>query len=93
MITGPEADSYRLHLVALMGRLNQDRGQLEDEAMQGTGGEASGGLSDVALHPADLGNRESEEGITLGLLERVPELRGDPDLDAINEGVTIVWLR
>ncbi len=30
---------------------------------------------------------------TLGLLERVPELRGDPDLDAINEGVTIVWLK
>ena len=25
---------------------------------------------------------------TLGLLEAVPELRGDPDLDATNEGVT-----
>jgi hypothetical protein len=30
---------------------------------------------------------------TLTLLETVPELRGDSDLDAINEGVTIVWLR
>jgi hypothetical protein len=30
---------------------------------------------------------------TLALLEMVPELRGDPDLDAINEGVTIVWLK
>jgi hypothetical protein len=30
---------------------------------------------------------------TLTLLEMVPELRGDPDLDAINEGVTIVWLK
>jgi|SRR5216684_3514045 len=29
---------------------------------------------------------------TLALLEMAPELRGDPDLDAINEGVTIVWL-
>jgi hypothetical protein len=28
----------------------------------------------------------------LNLLEAVPELRGDPDLGAINEGVTIVWL-
>jgi hypothetical protein len=30
---------------------------------------------------------------TLAVLEMVPELRGDPDLDAINEGVTIVWLK
>jgi hypothetical protein len=32
-------------------------------------------------------------GTTLALLEMVPELRGDPELDAINEGVTIVWLK
>ena len=30
---------------------------------------------------------------TLSLLEAVPELRGDPDLDAMNEGVTILWLK
>ena len=30
---------------------------------------------------------------TLALLEAVPALRGDPDLDAINEGVTILWLK
>ena len=29
----------------------------------------------------------------LTLLEAVPELRGDPDLGAINEGVTILWLK
>ncbi len=29
----------------------------------------------------------------LELLEVVPELRGDPDLDATNEGVTFVWLK
>jgi len=29
----------------------------------------------------------------LGLLEAVPELRGDPDLGATNEGVTILWLK
>jgi len=29
----------------------------------------------------------------LALLEAVPELRGDPDLGATNEGVTIVWLK
>ncbi len=29
----------------------------------------------------------------LNLLETVPELRGDPDLEAGNEGITIAWLR
>ncbi len=29
----------------------------------------------------------------LNLLEAVPELRGDPDLDAMNEGVTVLWLK
>ncbi len=30
---------------------------------------------------------------TQALLEAVPGLRGDPDLDATNEGVTVLWLR
>ena len=30
---------------------------------------------------------------TLSLLEAVPELRGNPDLNATNEGVTVVWLK
>ncbi len=29
----------------------------------------------------------------LALLEAVPELRGDPDLGATNEGITILWLK
>ena len=29
----------------------------------------------------------------LTLLEAAPELRGDPDLNATNEGVTLVWLK
>ena len=30
---------------------------------------------------------------TLDLLEAAPKLRGDPDLNALNEGVTILWLK
>lgn len=30
---------------------------------------------------------------TLKLVEEVPEVRGDPDLNATNEGVTVLWLR
>lgn len=29
----------------------------------------------------------------LELLEAVPDLRGDPDLNATNEGVTLLWLK
>ena len=29
----------------------------------------------------------------LALLEAVPEMRGDPDLNATNEGVTVLWLK
>ena len=29
---------------------------------------------------------------TMSLLETVPTLRGDPDLNAINEGMTVLWL-
>jgi hypothetical protein len=32
-------------------------------------------------------------GTALALLEAVPELRGDPDMNATNEGVTILWLK
>src|SRR5512147_936179 len=30
--------------------------------------------------------------VVLTLIEAVPELRGDPDLSATNEGVTLLWL-
>ena len=29
----------------------------------------------------------------LAILEAAPELRGDPDLNATNEGVTVLWLK
>ena len=31
-------------------------------------------------------------GTVLKMLEAAPDLRGDPDLNATNEGVTVVWL-
>jgi hypothetical protein len=29
----------------------------------------------------------------LAMLEAAPDLRGDPDLNATNEGVTVIWLK
>jgi hypothetical protein len=33
------------------------------------------------------------DGRTMSLLEAVPAMRGDRDLDATNEGVTVLWLK
>lgn len=30
---------------------------------------------------------------TLSLLEAEPELRGDPDLETANDGITVLWLK
>jgi hypothetical protein len=30
---------------------------------------------------------------TMALLEAVPELKGDPDLNQANEGITVLWLK
>jgi RNA polymerase-binding transcription factor DksA len=73
-MTRTEIDAYRQRLLALMRRLDRDRSQLKDEALQATGGEASGGLSDVPLHLADLGSHAFEEELTLGLVEREEQI-------------------
>jgi hypothetical protein len=31
--------------------------------------------------------------VVLQMLDAVPDLRGDPDLNATNEGVTVLWLK
>src|SRR5262245_45120300 len=74
MKTQAERKAYRKCLRALLGRLDRDRAQLKGEALQTTGGEASGGLSDVPLHLADLGSHEFEEDVTLSLLENEERL-------------------
>lgn len=74
MMTDAEADSYRRRLLTLMDRVDRDRSQLREEALHPSGGEASGGLSNVPLHPADLGSHNFEEELTLSLLENEEQL-------------------
>jgi len=68
----------------------------------GKGGKLNFGLrKSFALRKKEAVIRDSVAGedfsifnpTVLNLLEAVPELRGDPDLDATNEGVTILWLK
>jgi RNA polymerase-binding transcription factor DksA len=73
-MTQTEAESYRQRLLALINRLDLDRTDLKDETLHGTGGEASGSLSNVPLHLADLGSRHFEEEVNLTLLENQEQL-------------------
>jgi DnaK suppressor protein len=73
-MTELETAFYRKRLVALLTRLRRDEAQLLADALQPAGGEASGGLSDVPLHPADLGTHDAEEDVAFTLLENEDQL-------------------
>jgi RNA polymerase-binding transcription factor DksA len=77
MITEAQAAAYRQRLVAMMNRLDGDRAQLKKEALQASGGEPSGNLSNVPIHLADLGTHAFEEEMTLGLVENEEHLMED----------------
>ena len=77
------------------------------KVIHGYGSSGKGGALCVGLRKS-FGLRKKEGGIkdfiagedftifnptVLALLEAVPELRGDPDLGATNEGVTVLWLK
>jgi RNA polymerase-binding transcription factor DksA len=73
-MTQAEIKSYRMRLLALKRRLGGVLTDLEEEALRPVGGEAAGGLSDVPVHPADLGTENYEEEVSLGLLENEIQL-------------------
>ena len=73
-MTVPEMDTYRRRLVALADRLSRDVSELEEEALLPTGGEASGGLSDVPLHLGDLGSHQFEEEVTLDMVGKEEQI-------------------
>ncbi len=79
-MTPSEFAVYRQYLTTLLARLTRDELQLMGEALEPIGGEASGGLSDVPIHPADLGTRDAEQGVKLVLLENEEEILEQIDL-------------
>jgi RNA polymerase-binding protein DksA len=81
-MTEVEREGYRKRLTALKSRLSRSMSHLEQEALRGTGGETSGSLSNVPLHPADLGTDTYEEEMALGLLENEDRI-----LTEINEAL------
>jgi len=80
--------AYRQLLLAIKKQLNGDVSHLTDEAMRKAGGEASGNLSNMPLHMADLGTDNFEQEFTFSLLEneeeRLKEIGGA--LDRLDQG-------
>ena len=87
-MTEPEIKHYRRRLLALKKRLGGDLTALEEDALRPVGGEAGGGLSDVPVHPADLGTDNYEEESRLDLLENEYQLLMEVNdaLDRIEQG-------
>jgi RNA polymerase-binding transcription factor DksA len=68
-MTTADKETYRKHLLALQSRLNGDVSHLTDEALRSSQKDASGNLSSMPIHMADLGTDNFEQEFTLSLLE------------------------
>ena len=102
----PTLDDARRLVIAEIKQAKRD-GARALKVIHGYGSSGKGGTLRIGLRKS-FGLRKKEGGIkdfiagedfsifnetTLDLLEAVPKLRGDPDLGATNEGVTIIWLK
>ena len=84
-----DIDMYRERLLSLRRRLSRDRADLKGEVLQASGGEASGGLSNVPVHPADLATHAFEEQLTFDLVDNEEGLIEEINaaLDRLDKGV------
>jgi len=67
-MTKADLQSYRQQLQALRSRLNGDMAHLADEALRKNQKDASGNLSSMPIHMADIGSDNFEQEFTLSLL-------------------------
>ena len=84
-----EMKVYKQLLTALRGRLRGDVNAMADAALNKTRSEASGDLSSMPIHMADIGTDNFEQEFTLSLMESEEETLAQIDLalERINEGV------
>jgi DnaK suppressor protein len=87
-MTKTELETHRRQLLALQNRLNGDVAHLSDEAFRKSDGEASGNLSHMPIHMADLGTDNFEQENTLNLLANEEQMLVEitAALDRIDRG-------
>lgn len=83
-----ELETYRQHLVDLRSRLNGDVSHLADEALRKNQREASGNLSSMPIHMADIGSDNFEQEFTLNLIANEEQVLEEiaAAMDRLQEG-------
>ena len=87
-MTKAEVEQFRRFLCALRDRLRGDVNQLTDEALKKNRQEASGDLSNMPIHMADIGSDNFEQEFTITLMETGQDALGQIEaaLERIREG-------
>jgi len=87
-MTKAELEAHRRQLLDLQNRINGDVTHLSDEAFRKSDGEASGNLSHMPIHMADLGTDNFEQENTLNLLANEEQMLAEiaAALDRIDNG-------
>jgi len=87
-MTKTDLHAFQQQLAALRERHNGDVSHLADEALRRTGGGATGNLSNMPIHMADLGTDNFEQEFTLSLMQTEEQLLGEiaAALDRIKQG-------
>jgi len=75
-MTKAEMEEYRRSLLSLKQRLDGDVSHLADEALRKNQKEASGNLSSMPIHMADIGTDNFEQEFTLSLLQSEEQVLG-----------------
>ncbi|NUN50923.1 MAG: TraR/DksA C4-type zinc finger protein [Candidatus Brocadiae bacterium] len=85
--TKPELEVFRRWLLARREAVSGNVTKMEDEALRGTRG-ATGDLSSMPIHMADIGSDTFEQDFTLGLIENEELELGDIEdaLERIADG-------
>ncbi len=83
-----EMKVYKERLIVLRARLRGDVNAMADAALNKTRSEASGDLSSMPIHMADVGSDNYEQEFTLSLLENDEDTLGmiEAALERIEEG-------
>ncbi len=87
-MTPEERDRYRQRLLVLAARLKGDEAGVSGEALRQAGGDASGNLSNVPLHLADIGTDAFEQEMSASLLQNERQMQTEvaAALDRIEQG-------
>ena len=87
-MTKTDLQAFQQQLTVLRDRHNGDVSHLADEALRRTGSGASGNLSNMPIHMADLGTDNFEQEFTLSLMQNEEQLLGEigAALERIKQG-------